>query len=1514
MIGTNQFGCVSVMNGKSVIGIDSLPPQAGDIAGSSVVCENQKDVKYEVPVIRFATDYEWILPSGYSLITGNNSRSISLNITDTASNGIIYVYGTNSCGSGLRSVGFPVIVNKLPQEANIIYGPTQVCQNEVVVYETDYIVNAVSYKWNLPYGTSIISGSDSRRIQVKIGLGEVGGPFLVSGYNQCGVGLPSDTLLVNAKELPQANGGQDIGICSDVYTFKASLQTSAQGQWIVLNSPGIIENANAPNSKVTNLRKGKNVFIWKVTMNGCENQDTVTITNNQLFVEAGSDQTVCGENAKFNAPILPLGTGTWSIMSGTGTNISINSPTSTVSGLGRGNNVFKWTVTYNGCQSYDSVTITNDQPSNANAGVDQIIDIPSTQLAAVLPQIGQGTWTIEKGSGIFQDPTLFSSMVYDLNFGENILVWTVVHQSCISIDKMKILNNATPFLDAGSNLNICADTTVMEALNPYPAHGVWTVIKGSAKFANNSLYNTPVTEVGKGENIFKWTITETNKYDSVVVVNNSTTPSFAGSRRELCVDSVLLHAVAPQYGKGIWAIVGGGATIVDPLNPTTVVKDLIQGKTTFKWTISLDRCVSESTVDIYNNTTSKSYAGEDQTTCEPYVYLAPTTPDYGVGAWRIISGTANIDENQKATELSVENNVLEWRITNGTCMSSDTVVITSHRPTEPNAGVDLFLCDNSTTMAANPVLIGTSKWEVLNGGAKVSNVNDPLASITSLTYGPNTFRWNMTYKECSLFDDVTINYDFVQANAGVDQQICASEITLNANSPKTGVGSWFIISGGGAAGFENQNMQNTKVSNLDKGVNKLRWTISKNVCTSSDDVEITNNLPTTPLAGPDRELCVNNAIMQGNKPVVGKGKWEVLSGSGVFVDSSSYQSLITNIGLGLNIFRWTMSNANCLLYDDVKITNNQPVNVNAGLDVVACYDTVSLYATAPTFGTGLWSVMTGSARFSDQSNYNTSIYNLAPGVNLLLWTVTSALCSVIDTVQVINGVPTDPIAGPMQDVCSASTVLAANAPTSGAGRWSIMSGTANFEDPTKNNTKVSGLNNGSNILRWTISTNYCSRFDDVEVINNLPVQAEAGLDFDVCGSTASLYGNTPLVGTGYWSVLSGNAVFSSALSGNTQVSNLGFGSNTMRWTITNKQCSSYDDITVRNNLTPWISAGVDQEVYKSTTKLIGSNTNQVAEWKTIAGNATIISPGNFETDIQNLSSGVNTFSWNITINGCTASDQVTVIYHPQPIPWFEVNTNNGCVPLTVEFTNYSIGGAPYKWDFGDNTTDNATNVVHVFPEAGEYKVVLTATSPDNVTATYDTLISVYPLPEANFYVQPTIVHLPDEQIRCYNTSTSAIKYAWDFGDSTTSFEETPFKLYKDTGTYNIQLIAISEHNCVDTAWVEDAASVRQTGSLIFPKGFTPARSGGTGGVYNPDDRTNDVFFPTGEGVDKFHMEIYNKWGILVFKTDDINIGWDGYYKSKLMDESAYVYYAKGVYNNGDEFNIIGSVVLIYAKQ
>ena len=132
------------------------------------------------------------MPSGASIASGSNTNSISVNYSNSALTGVVKVYGTNSCGSGVASADFPVTVNPLPAAAASITGPAVACQGSTgIVYSIPAIASAISYQWTLPPGVSITAGSGTNIITVTYTPSSASGTISVFGTNSCGNGAAS---------------------------------------------------------------------------------------------------------------------------------------------------------------------------------------------------------------------------------------------------------------------------------------------------------------------------------------------------------------------------------------------------------------------------------------------------------------------------------------------------------------------------------------------------------------------------------------------------------------------------------------------------------------------------------------------------------------------------------------------------------------------------------------------------------------------------------------------------------------------------------------------------------------------------------------------------------------------------------------------------------------------------------------------------------------------------------------------------------------------------------------------------------------------------------------------------------------------------------------------------------------------------------------------------------------------------------------------------------------------------
>ena len=276
-------------------------------------------------------------------------------------------------------------------------------------------------------------------------------------------------------------------------------------------------------------------------------------------------------------------------------------------------------------------------------------------------------------------------------------------------------------------------------------------------------------------------------------------------------------------------------------------------------------------------------------------------------------------------------------------------------------------------------------------------------------------------------------------------------------------------------------------------------------------------------------------------------------------------------------------------------------------------------------------------------------------------------------------------------------------------------------------------------------------------------------------------------------------------------------------------------------------------------------------------------------------------------------ETVTILAIP-PIVDFSYDPPSGCAPLTVNFTNLSQFAEPdkYQWEFGQGqATSKAINPTYTYFEPGKYTVSLSASNATGtvVNETKEMIIEVFPRPSAQFDIKPRLVYIPGGILYTKNQSLQATNYEWDFGDGTISLSPEPQHIYKEVGKYDIQLVAYNQFGCADTTKLESIVNVEIGGQVLIPNAFSPNLSGATGGNDQSNGK-NDVFLPITRGVVEFEMMIFNRWGELMFRSTDPNIGWDGYYNGKLCQQDVYMYKLSVSYENGERIVRVGDVNLI----
>ena len=298
--------------------------------------------------------------------------------------------------------------------------------------------------------------------------------------------------------------------------------------------------------------------------------------------------------------------------------------------------------------------------------------------------------------------------------------------------------------------------------------------------------------------------------------------------------------------------------------------------------------------------------------------------------------------------------------------------------------------------------------------------------------------------------------------------------------------------------------------------------------------------------------------------------------------------------------------------------------------------------------------------------------------------------------------------------------------------------------------------------------------------------------------------------------------------------------------------------------------------------------------------------------------GVGTYTITLIASNANCSDSVkhnVSVVPPAPVANFD-SIPSGCAPLYISFNNTSLNtgvpGTTYKWDFGDGSSSTAKNPTYTYFTPGTYRIELVVTGPGG-TSMHTQVVSAWASPKAYFEVTPTQVYVNDERVRVYNLSEGSTSWLWDFGDGDTSKVKEPYHRYIEEGVYDITLWAYSANGCSDQYILSPAVTVIPVGQLRFATVFKPNPTG-------PIERTDlpragvevDQFFypPIRETVTKYKLQIFNRLGVLIFQSDNINVPWNGYYKGELCQQGVYVWYVEGKYANGKPFKMVGNVTLL----
>ncbi|MFN5983520.1 MAG: gliding motility-associated C-terminal domain-containing protein [Fluviicola sp.] len=286
------------------------------------------------------------------------------------------------------------------------------------------------------------------------------------------------------------------------------------------------------------------------------------------------------------------------------------------------------------------------------------------------------------------------------------------------------------------------------------------------------------------------------------------------------------------------------------------------------------------------------------------------------------------------------------------------------------------------------------------------------------------------------------------------------------------------------------------------------------------------------------------------------------------------------------------------------------------------------------------------------------------------------------------------------------------------------------------------------------------------------------------------------------------------------------------------------------------------------------------------------------TSFDTLASGNSTFNYIpqgqdtlllVSWDACYAYDTLEVYVNEfvVPNPVISANPAQGCSPFDATFTlqgsTANIGSVDWTFGDGGTLTTVGASATHQYIPVGCYDVSVEITTNDGCVAdsTFNNFACVVPDPVANFTFSPNAPTVVNSLIQFNNTSTNAVSYDWDFGSFGSSIVENPSVNFGniEPGGQQVCLEVTSPEGCINE--ICQTITFGEEFLLFVPNTFTP-----------DGDEHNNVFKPVKpEGIvlTDYNLTIFDRWGEVIFESNNFDIGWDGTYRDHIVKEGTYVW-------------------------
>lgn len=302
-----------------------------------------------------------------------------------------------------------------------------------------------------------------------------------------------------------------------------------------------------------------------------------------------------------------------------------------------------------------------------------------------------------------------------------------------------------------------------------------------------------------------------------------------------------------------------------------------------------------------------------------------------------------------------------------------------------------------------------------------------------------------------------------------------------------------------------------------------------------------------------------------------------------------------------------------------------------------------------------------------------------------------------------------------------------------------------------------------------------------------------------------------------------------------------------------------------------------------------------------AGNANAICAGVYSVDVMDS-------------RGCTAVANYTIAQPVDITPGLMPDTTSGCFPHQVDFVNTSLSPdiISTQVDFGDGTTATFVGLnpfEHTFAAPGTYTVTMTVTTVNGCqyTQVYTNLIVVHNAPNANFFVNPDFVSMLEPTVNLYDQSSNdVVSWNWTIVDAVTPVTASTENVLNVRfpvdvpGLYPVTLEVVNAFGCIDS--ISRYVTIVNDVILYAPNTFTP-----------DDDEFNQAweFHISGIDIYDFSLRIFNRWGEVIWESNDPSVSWDGTYNGKIVQDGTYTWYMECADAENDKrYNFQGHINVI----